>query len=188
MKSGVTLTTARLVLRHWQDRDLNALHRLNSDDQVMRFFPFRRDRKQTAELLDRIRKTLADDGISWAAVTDRKTDEIVGFSGLCRVRFDAPFTPAVEIGWRLLPEHWGKGYATEAANELLRHGFLDLGLRKIVSFAVPANTASTKVMERIGMRARPEFNFDMPGIADDYSHLRPHEFYQVSRAAWRTGN
>ncbi|MEZ5812129.1 MAG: GNAT family N-acetyltransferase [Rhizobiaceae bacterium] len=185
MKAGATIETGRLVLRHWRADDIEPFHRLNSDDRVMRFFPFRRDRKQSAEMLERIRRMVADDGFGWAAICRRDDDTTIGFSGLSRIGFETAFTPAVEIGWRLLPEHWRKGYASEAARALLAHGFNDLGLDEIVSFAVQDNHASTGVMRAIGMTAEPELDFDMPGIADDMAHLRRHVFYRMRREDWR---
>lgn len=182
MRSGAAITTERLVIRHWQDRDLDAFHRLNSDETVMHFFPFRRNRTEARQALIRFRNIVAEEGLGWAAVTLRGTGEVIGLSGLAQVHFEAAFTPATEIGWRLLPEHWGRGYATEAAGALLDHGFEDIGLDRIVAFAVPENTASTAVMDRLGMRPQPAFDFDMPGIADEYAHLRRHVFYRIDRS------
>lgn len=184
MKAGATIETERLVLRHWRADDIEPFHRLNSDERVMRFFPFRRDRKQSAEMLERIHQMVADDGFGWAAIC-LKDGTVIGFSGLSQINFETAFTPAVEIGWRLLPEHWGAGYASEAARALVAHGFNELGLDEIVSFAVTTNTASTGVMRRIGMTAEPEFDFEMPGIGDDMAHLRRHVFYQLRREDWR---
>ncbi len=184
MKADTTLETERLLLRHWRDEDLDAFHRLNSDEQVMRFFPFRRSRAEAANALERFGNIVAEDGFGWCAVTQRSTGKVVGFSGLSKVNFKAPFTPAVEIGWRFLPEHWGNGYATESASSLIAHGFSDLDLAEIVAFAVPANTASTKIMERIGMRPDPGFDFDMPGIANEHVDLRRHVYYRITRQEW----
>jgi RimJ/RimL family protein N-acetyltransferase len=91
----------------------------------------------------------------------------------------------IEIGWRLAPEYWGKGYATEAAEAWLAFGFETLGLDEIVSFAVAGNRRSTAVMERIGMKADPASDFDHPAIGDDYAHLRRHVTYRLSRADWQ---
>lgn len=187
MKTGATVTTERLILRHWQDSDLDAFHRLNSDERIMHFFPFRRDRNEASEVLIRFRTTIARDGFGWAAVTLRDSGEVIGFAGLARVNFETEFNPAIEIGWRLMPEHWGKGYASEAARSLLSHGFSDLGLDRIVAFAVPANTASTAVMQRIGMRPEPKFDFDMPGFPDELAHMRRHVFYEITRHEWEAG-
>jgi len=185
MKAGTRIETERLVLRHWQADDIDVFHRLNHDDAVMRYFPFRRTRAQSAEMLSLIGDLIDDNGFGWAAVSLKDSGEAIGFAGLSRVHFDTDFAPAVEIGWRLLPEYWGKGYASEAARALLAHGFEDLGLEEIVSFAAKDNHASTAVMERIGMRPESDLDFNMPGIADDFAHLRHHVFYRTTKAGWK---
>jgi ribosomal-protein-alanine N-acetyltransferase len=98
--------------------------------------------------------------------------------------FEAHFTPAVEIGWRLARRHQGFGYASEAARAVLAHGFERVGLDEIVSFTVPANTASRRVMEKIGMLRDPAGDFDHPSLPEG-SPLRRHVLYRLSRAAWR---
>ncbi len=184
MKAGAQLETGRLLLRHWRETDLPVLHRLNSDERVMAFFPFRRDREQTAALLELIHQRVERDGLGWCALTLCDTGAVIGFAGLARCDLDLVHEPAVEIGWRLLPEYWGKGYATEAAEALLRHGFEDLGLNEIVSFAVHDNHASTAVMERIGMTREPAFDFDHPRVPDTHAHLRRHVFYRLEKDDW----
>lgn len=184
MKAGVTLATERLVLRHWQPAtDADIFHRLNSDEQVMRFFPFRRDRAQSDAMMQRVRDLVAREGIGWCAFTLRDSGTVIGFGGLAKVN-DPPFAPAVEVGWRLLPDHWRKGYASEAATALLAHGFDDLGLSEIVSFAVSDNHASTGVMRKIGMTAEPDRDFDHPGVPDTHPHLRRHVFYRITADDW----
>lgn len=184
MKVGAAVTTERLLIRHWRDEDRPFFHRINSDPQVMAFFPRRRSRAQADRFFDVLAQTLAENGVGWAAVTLRETGEPIGFAGLAKVHFEAPFTPAVEIGWRLVPEHWGTGYATEAAEALLAHGFQDLDLAKIVSFAVRANRRSTAVMQRVGMTAEPVLDFDHPGVPDTHPHLKRHVFYRLRRGDW----
>ncbi|MEX0345924.1 MAG: GNAT family N-acetyltransferase [Rhizobiaceae bacterium] len=185
MKAGKTIETDRLILRHWQADDLDAFHSLNSDETVMHFFPFRRSRAQSLEMFKNIAATVAKGGITWCAAELKQEGKVVGFTGLAEVKFEASFTPAVEIGWRFLPAYWGNGYASEAAAALLDHGFSDLGLSEIVAFAVPANTASTAVMKRIGMTATPELDFDMPGIDAEFAHLRRHAVYKITRGEWQ---
>ena len=104
----------------------------------------------------------------------------IGFVGLQHVSFSAPFTPAVEAGWRLARAHWGLGYATEAARAVLAHGFGPLGLTEVLSFAVPGNAASRRVMERIGMVHDPEAGFDDPTLPDGYPP-QPLVLYRVRR-------
>lgn len=186
MKAGSTITTERLLIRHWRDEDRPFFHRINSDPRVMEFYPVRRTRAQSDEMLDRLRPIIEETGMGWAAVTLKETREPIGFAGLATVRFDAAFAPAVEIGWRLAPEHWGKGYATEAAEALLAHGFQELDLARIVSFAVWNNHRSTAVMQRIGMTVEPALDFDHPGVPDTHPHLRRHVFYQITRSEWES--
>ena len=107
---------------------------------------------------------------------------LVGLVGLARPTFEAPFTPCVEVGWRLAREHWGRGYATEAAGVSFRFGFEQLGLDEIVSFTVPHNVRSRAVMERIGMTRSPEEDFDHPVLADG-DKLRRHVLYRIRRAS-----
>jgi RimJ/RimL family protein N-acetyltransferase len=89
----------------------------------------------------------------------------IGFVGLAEPRFQAHFTPAVEVGWRLGRDKWGKGYATEAARAALAFGFDELGLDDIVSFTTVLNERLQRVRERIGMTHDPADDFDHPLLA-----------------------
>lgn len=187
MKAGAEIITDRLLLRHWtgSTTDRTAFHRLFSDPEVMRFFPQRLARAEADALLDGLFPLIAEYGFGWAALCLKDKEDPIGFAGLMPVRFKAAFAPTVEIGWRVLPEHWGKGYATEAANALLRNGFKDLHLDEIVSFAVHDNHASTAVMIRIGMIPEPALDFDHPRVPDTHPHLKRHVFYRLTRADWQ---
>jgi RimJ/RimL family protein N-acetyltransferase len=180
------IRTSRLLLRGWEERDRDLFHRINSDPVVMEFFPFRRDREQADAKMDELQTAIEREGFGFAAIEIARTGECTGFAGLSRPN-DLPMFPqgTIEIGWRLAPEYWGKGYATEAAEAWLAFGFETLGLDEIVSFAVAANRRSTAVMERIGMKADPASDFDHPAIGDDYAHLRRHVTYRLSRADWQ---
>ena len=144
--------TQRLILRNWQDRDRDLFHRINSDERVMEFFPFRRDRAAADAKMDELRENISREGFGFTAVEIVATGQCIGFTGLCRADY-LPTLPAgtIEIGWRLAPEFWGKGYVTEAAEAWLAFGFETLRLEEIVSFAVSSNRRSTAVMERIGI-------------------------------------
>ncbi|RIK83054.1 MAG: GNAT family N-acetyltransferase [Hyphomicrobiales bacterium] len=184
------LETARLAIRNWEDRDRDLFHRINSDETVMRFFPFRRTRAQADALLDTLRAGNEERGYGFCALELKQTGHCLGFAGLHPAQ-DIPPRPggAVEIGWRLAPEHWGKGYVTEAGEELLRFGFEALGLAEIVSFAVRENEPSIAVMRRLGMRHEPQGDFDHPKVPDTHPHLKRHVFYTLARQDWqgRTG-
>jgi RimJ/RimL family protein N-acetyltransferase len=104
----------------------------------------------------------------------------VGFVGLAVPRFDSPFMPCVEIGWRLAAEHWGRGYATEGARAALDFGFQRLSLDEIVSYTVPDNVRSRRVMEKIGMTHRSDEDFDHPLLPQGH-RLRRHVLYRLAR-------
>jgi RimJ/RimL family protein N-acetyltransferase len=179
------IRTERLILRNWEERDRNLFHRINSDDQVLEFFPFRRSRAEADAKLDQFRADIEEDGFGWTAAEIAASGDCIGFVGLHRTGH-MPFLPAgtIEIGWRLAPEFWGKGYVAEAARAWLHFGFEALDLDEIVSFAVWNNRRSTAVMERIGMTAEPSRDFDHPGVPDSHPHLKRHVFYTLKREDW----
>jgi RimJ/RimL family protein N-acetyltransferase len=180
------IRTERLILRNWEERDRALFHRINSEDQVLEFFPFRRSRAEADAKMDQFRAEIAEDGFGWTAAEIARTGECIGFVGLHRTEH-MPFLSAgtIEIGWRLAPEFWGKGYVTEAARAWLAFGFETLGVNEIVSFAVWNNHRSTAVMERVGMSADPSRDFDHPGVPDSHPQLKRHVFYSLSRRAYR---
>lgn len=174
------LRTERLVLRNWQERDRDLFHLINSDVQVMEFFPMRRSRMDSDAMMDRLAGGIEENGFGFAAVEIADTGEVAGFAGLHIIK-GLPVTEdgVIEIGWRLAPQFWGKGYVTEAARRWLDFGFEELGLDRIVSFAVADNHRSTAVMQRIGMTARPDLDFDHPNVPDTHPQLKRHVFYEI---------
>jgi RimJ/RimL family protein N-acetyltransferase len=184
MKTNHQIHTDRLVLRSWtvNDGDRSAFQRLNNDPDVMRYFPHRRTSQESDDLLNLILTMNAQQGYGWAAVCLKTSNTPIGFAGIAPVNyFDAAFLPADEIGWRLLPEHWKQGYACEAGAALLSHGFADMGIKRIVAFAVFDNVASINVMKRIGMAAEPHHNFDHPNVPDTYPNLKRHVVYAANK-------
>ncbi len=172
-----TLRTARLLLRDWQDEDLPTFAALNADHRVMEFFPGLLDRADSDALAVRIRSGLAERGFGLWAVEVCGGASFIGFVGLSVPSFEAHFTPCVEIGWRLATEHWGCGYATEAARAVLEFGFREIDLDEIVSFTVPANRRSRSVMERISMTHSPDDDFVHPLLPEGHP-LRRHVLYR----------
>lgn len=178
------ITTARLRLRGWSEHDLPAFAALNADARVMEFFPQRLDRAESDALASRMQAHVVRHGFGLWAVDVTAVADFIGFVGLSVPSFHAQFPPCVEIGWRLSPDYWGRGYATEAARAALAFGFRDLALDEIVSFTVPANVRSRRVMERIGMTRSETDDFEHPGIPEGHP-LRSHVLYRLSRAEWR---
>ena len=172
------LRTGRLILRPWRDEDLAPFAAMNADPTVMRYFPSTLDRAESDAMVGRVRLHFATRGFGLWAVEVPGVTPFAGFVGLSVPRFEAPFMPCVEIGWRLAPECWGKGYATEAAKASLAFGFETLKLAEIVSFTVVANAPSRRVMERLGMHHEPADDFDHPSIAAG-DPLRRHVLYRL---------
>jgi RimJ/RimL family protein N-acetyltransferase len=155
---------------------------MNADPEVMRYFPAPLSAEQTNAGIDVWCQQFAEKGWSNWAVELQDTGEFVGFIGLSVPRRQLPFSPCVEIGWRLKRSAWGHGYATEGAKACLRVGFEQLGLKEIVSFTSLSNLPSIAVMERIGM-VDEQANFEHPGVPKG-NPLRPHCLYKITRAQW----
>jgi RimJ/RimL family protein N-acetyltransferase len=174
------LRTTRLVMRRWREADREPFAALNADPVVMEHYPSTLDRAASDAAVDRIEAHFDEHGFGLWAVEVPGTAPFVGFVGLMTPSFEAHFTPAVEVGWRLGCEHWGHGYATEAAREAVRVGFETLGLREIVSYTVPANTRSRRVMERLGMSHDEADDFDHPNLPAGH-RLQRHVLYRLPR-------
>ena len=182
----LVLQTPRLVLRPWRDADDEAFAAMFDDPKVMEFL-LPASRADIDGFLQRIKGHFAEHGFGWWAVEVPGVAPFIGYVGLSVPRFEAPFMPVVEVGWRLASAHWGKGYATEGARAALEAGFTRIGLAEIVSFTVPANTRSIRVMERIGMTRDPAEDFDHPRVPDGH-RLKRHVLYRLSKARWEQRN
>jgi ribosomal-protein-alanine N-acetyltransferase len=156
------LRTDRLWLRRWRAADRPVFASLNADPRVMEHFPSVLTRGESDALADLIELHFARHGYGLWAVEIPGTAPFAGFIGLSIPAFAAAFTPCVEIGWRLAAEHWGRGFATEGARAVLALAFGELGLEEVVSFTVPGNVPSRRVMEKIGMTRDPAGDFDHP--------------------------
>ena len=170
----------RLILRRWRDSDRAPFAALNADPEVMEYFPGLMTRAESDGFVDRIEAGFDQRGFGLWVVEVRDTGEFIGFTGLSVPRFDAPFMPAVEIGWRLARSAWGHGYATEAARRVVAYGFMDLDLAEIVSFTATGNSRSRAVMERLGMTHDPADDFDHPLLPP--GPLRRHVLYRLRRS------
>jgi RimJ/RimL family protein N-acetyltransferase len=178
------IATERLRLRGWRDADREPWAALNADPDVMAHFPTMLSRATCDRLLDLTMDGWAENGFGLWALERVEDGAFLGFTGLSRPSFEAHFTPAVEVGWRLARHAWGHGFATEAARAALRFGFETVGLEEIVSFTVPANVRSRAVMERIGMHHDPADNFDHPKLPEGHP-LRAHVLYRLRRVDWQ---
>ncbi|MBX8799337.1 GNAT family N-acetyltransferase [Ochrobactrum sp. MR28] len=179
------IETPRLLLRNWQEDDRAFFHEINSDPEVMEFFPALRSREESDALMDRIVAMINDDSFGFYALQEKNTGDVVGFTGLMRTDLE-PFMPkgVLEIGWRLARRYWGKGYVTEAALASLAYAFNERGQDEVVSFAVHNNHRSTSVMQRIGMVNDPKRDFDHPKVPDSHPQLKRHVLYTISKQQW----
>ena len=176
------LTTQRVRLRRWRQQDLPAFAALNADPRVMRYMPRLLNQAESDAMAERIIDGFARHGFGLWAIEVIGICDFVGFTGLSVPRFEAHFTPCVEIAWRLAYDFWGFGYATEAACAARDYGFTHLELAQIVSFTVPSNQRSRRVMERIGMTHSPEDDFDHPLLPEGHP-FRRHVLYRLARDA-----
>lgn len=167
-KTTIHIETPRMILREWKQSDRAPFARMNGDPVIMEYLPRSLTEKQSNDLVDRFNAHFKAHGYGLYATENKDSGDFMGFVGLRKVPFDAPFTPAVEIAWRLDYEFWGQGYCQEAACGVLDHAFGDLGLKEIVSFTVHDNTRSIGVMEKIGMSRDKKGDFDYPGMREDH--------------------
>ena len=174
------LRTDRLLLRRWREADCAPFAAINADPVVSEFLPAALTRQESDALVSRIEADFERHGFGLWALEVCGVAPLAGFVGLSRPRFTAHFTPCVEIGWRLSPQHWRRGYATEAARAVLDFAFKTVGLREVVSFTVPSNVRSRRVMEKIGMIHDPDGDFDHPSLLNGHP-LQRHVLYRAKR-------
>jgi len=172
------LTTDRLILRRWREADRAPFRAINADPRVMEFFPALLTPEETDEGVARIEQHFEQHGFGLYAAELIETGTFIGFIGLSVPAFEARFMPAVEIGWRIAHNYWGKGLATEGALAVVRHAFGTLGLSSLVSFTSTANMRSRRVMEKIGMSRDAAADFDHPRIPEGHP-LRRHVLYRL---------
>jgi RimJ/RimL family protein N-acetyltransferase len=166
-------------LRPWQAADREPFAALNADAAVMEHFPHALSRPESDALVERITAGFAARGWGLWAAEITATAMFAGFVGLNPATFEAPFTPAVEIGWRLARPYWNRGLATEAARAVIGYGLGTLGLDEIVSFTTTTNLPSQRVMQKLAMTRDPADDFDHPALAPGHP-LRRHVLYRIA--------
>jgi RimJ/RimL family protein N-acetyltransferase len=164
--------TERLILRHWRESDREPFARMNADPFVMQYMPALLTPEQSDAMMERIEAHFQRYRFGLCAVELRNDQSFAGFIGLAVPSFRAHFTPCVEIGWRLPVTCWGRGLATEGAQSMVQYAAQVLGLRTLVSFTVPANIRSRRVMEKLGMSHDAVDDFDHPGMPEAHPFRR----------------
>lgn len=174
------IKTERLLLRQWLPSDFEPSAAMNRDPEVMEFFPKTLTPEETNSMIQKFSQSIEEKGWGFWACSLKTNDQFIGFIGIEDRFVPDVVAPAVEIGWRLLKEHWGNGYATEGAKASLKFGFETLGLNEIVSFTASVNKKSRRVMEKIGMSYEPDKNFEHPKVPEG-NPLRKHVLYKIRR-------
>jgi RimJ/RimL family protein N-acetyltransferase len=174
------IETERLLLRHWKEEDREPFCRMNSDPRVMEFIPECMIRAESDLLFERINEHFRNHGFGLLAAELREKKSFIGYVGLAVPSFRAHFTPCVEIGWRLAADYWGRGFATEAARAVAKCAFGEFALDELMSFTVPENIRSRRVMEKMGMTHNAADDFDHPNLPEGHS-LRRHLLYRLRK-------
>lgn len=178
----VVAATERLVVHAWREVDREPFAALNADPEVMRYFPSTLTVEESNAMVDRLAERHRRDRLCFWAVSLRD-GPFIGMVGIQSVDYLTPAVPpSVEIGWRLGRSFWGKGYAKEAAQACLAHGFRDHGLNEIVAFTAVSNERSRRVMQRLGMKRDPDADFQHPRIRLG-DPLRSHVLYRIARTS-----
>lgn len=180
------IETERLILRQWKDSDFLPFFRINSDPDVMAYFPALLSHEESDEMGYEIQNRININGWGFWAVEEKKTENFIGFVGLNQPKTELPFNPCIEIGWRLAKDFWGYGYATEAGKSALNFAFKTLKINEVVSFTPAINTQSKAVMQRIGMK-NSHRNFNHPKVPA-HSQLYEHVLYKIKREEWQSSN
>lgn len=177
------LSTARLLLRAWRPEDAEPYAELNCDPEVMRYLLGPLSREQSDAHIRSFGEHFEREGFGRWAVEVPGVAPFIGTVGITVMPYATPFTPAVEVAWRLARRHWGHGYASEAARAAMEFGFTTAGLREIVALTVPANLRSQAVMGRLGMKRDPADDFDHPLVPPGHP-LQRHVLYRMGRDDW----
>ena len=173
------IETERLILRTWRKEDADPYFQINQDPKVIEFLPGPLTMEQVHDFIPAVNNHSDKYSYTLWAACLKETEELMGFIGLNYTDWESNFTPAVEVGWRLGFKYWGKGYATEGAKASLEYGIKQCSLKEIISFTVPANVRSLRVMEKIGLKRDLNSDFTHPKLAADHK-LSHHVLYKLS--------
>ncbi|HAU0262630.1 TPA: GNAT family N-acetyltransferase [Legionella pneumophila] len=172
------IETERLILRTWENEDANEYYRINQDPKVIEFLQGPLTMKEVTDFISFVNKQFEEIGYTVWAAQEKSSGKLIGYIGLDPIKWNPPFGKAVEVEWRLGSEYWNKGYATEGAKACLDYGFNQCGLKEIVSFTVPMNSRSIRVMEKIGMIRDLNGDFAHPKLPPDH-RLSKHILYRI---------
>lgn len=170
--------SARLGFRPWNDSDLLIFAYMLANDQVMEFYPAKKTYEETRTYIQKVSRHFQTHGFGVYAVDRLEDSRFIGYIGFQYFNFDTRFSPGVEIGWRLHPDVWGQGLATEGALACLNYGWSELGFEKVYSFTALINKRSERVMQKVGLSKSGEF--DHPLLEKGHA-LERHVLYEIQR-------
>jgi len=172
----VYIETERLILRQYKPSDKAGFIRLFQDPEVMRYFLETKTTAEAEAIFCKFQRLVQENGYGVFAVEEKESQQFIGFIGLNRFELDVDFAPAIEIAWRLLPEFWNKGYATEGAKACLHFAKHQLKLGRVYAFTAVLNKPSEQVMIKSGMTYVK--NFDHPLVPKGHLLLE-HRLYVI---------
>lgn len=179
MKNNYLFTSERLGFRNWSETDLDEFALMNANPKVMEHFPATLTRSETEAFIQRLIKHFTERGYTYFATEIIETGELIGFIGLAYQDYESPYTPATDIGWRLKPSAWGRGYATEGARRCLDFAFGELQLEKVFAICTVGNAASENVMKKIRMKKMGTFNHPKLKVYPDYERCVCYQLEKV---------
>lgn len=175
---SIIIETEKLFLRTWEEKDIEPFYSMNQDPKVIECLAGPMDIEQVKVFIKKMNTQQEERNYSLWAVEIKESGEFIGFIGLNYTDWEADFTPAVEVGWRLDSKYWGNGYAPEGAKACLDYGFNKIGLKEIISLTVPFNSNSRRVMEKIGLERDLNGDFIHPKLPKDH-RLSQHVLYRL---------
>ncbi len=180
------INTERLLLRQWQPQDSELFAAMNTDPEVMRYFPDTKSKQESEDSISYFKESIEQKGWGFWATEVRQSGEFIGFIGIHSPRGEFAFSPCIEIGWRISRKFWRRGYASEGAQAVLKFAFEQTELNEIVSMTSKLNTPSIGVMKKIGM-IDSGMNFMHPALPAGH-RLSEHVLYKISKSEWLTRN
>lgn len=164
------LETERTILREFTEADAPAVYRFNSHPEVVRYTGDKAV-ESVEQMLEFIKKyeDYGKYGYGRWAVVYKDTNEVIGFNGL---KYLKQWDGLADLGYRFLPEYWGKGIATETSLAVVKYGFEVLKMEKMIGFVQHGNPASAKVLEKCGMTYIGEVYYDDQDKANDFKVIK----------------
>jgi len=173
----IYIETPRLLLRDWQEGDIEPFARMNCNPQVMKYFLKPLTADESLDFYYRIQTEFLEYGYGLYAMERSDTGDFIGYTGFHNIPFNVDFAPGVEIGWRIRYEDWNKGYATEAATACVKYAKYHLPFTTIYSFTSVPNKASERIMQKIGMENAGTF---LHPVVPDGHPLKEHILYKIT--------